>query len=31
MKTYFTGLHGSGGAKMYAEIGRRRAKMHKKG
>lgn len=29
-KTYITGLHGSGAAKMKAEIRRRRANRHKK-
>lgn len=28
-KTYITGLHGSGAAKMKAEIRRRRANRHK--
>ncbi len=30
-KTYITGLHGSGAAKMKADIRRRRANRHKKG
>lgn len=30
-KTYITGLHGSGAAKMKAEIRRRRANRNKKG
>lgn len=29
-KTYITGLHGSGAAKMKADIRRRRANRHKK-
>lgn len=29
-KTYITGLHGSGAAKMKAEIRRKRANRHKK-
>lgn len=29
-KTYITGLHGSGAAKMKAEIRKRRANRHKK-
>lgn len=29
-KTYITGLHGSGSAKMKADIRRRRANRHKK-
>ena len=29
-KSYITGLHGSGSAKMKAEIRRRRANRHKK-
>lgn len=30
-KTYITGLHGSGSAKMKAEYRKRRANRHKKG
>ena len=30
-KTYITGLHGSGSAKMKAEYRRRRANRHKQG
>lgn len=30
-KTYITGLHGSGAAKMKAEYRRRRANRHKQG
>ena len=30
-KTYITGLHGSGAAKMKAEIRRKRANRHKNG
>ena len=30
-KTYITGLHNSGAAKMKAEIRRKRANRHKKG
>ena len=30
-KTYITGLHGSGAAKMKAEIRRKRAARHKNG
>lgn len=30
-KTYITGQHGSGAAKMKAEIRKRRANRHKKG